>query len=165
LVLRNSFLLIKKNLRAKMEKSGISPELVFKNEEVLMEEFVRSYSGRELSLDKQFSELRQIYETIKNMSGAIDKTLEQHVEKLEAQTLQKLEELEKKLIRAEKKNHEEVRRKIHEIKEALFPMEGLQERVDNFIPWYAQFGTAFIKNLYHHSLSWEQQFTILEEIG
>lgn len=165
LVLRNSFLLIKKNLRAKMEKSGITPELVFKNEEVLMEEFVRSYSGRELSLDKQFSELQQIYETIKNLSGAIDKTLEQHVEKLEAQTLQKLAELEKKLIRAEKKNHEEVRRKIHEIKEALFPMEGLQERVDNFIPWYAQFGKAFIKNLYHHSLSWEQQFTILEEIG
>jgi len=110
-------------------------------------------------------ELHEIYETIKNASGAIDKTLEQHVEKLEAQALQKLAELEKKLMRAEKKNHDEVRRRIHEIKEALFPLGGLQERIDNFIPWYAQFGSAFIKNLYHHSLPWEQQFTILEEIA
>ena len=148
-----------------MEKSGISAESFFKTEEVLMEEFVRAHSDRELNLEKQFSELHQFYESIKNISGAVDKTLEQHVEKLEAQAIQKLEELEKKLLRAEKKNHEEVRRKIHEIKETLFPLENLQERIDNFIPWYAQFGEAFIENVLCHSLSWEQEFTILEENG
>jgi bacillithiol synthase len=164
LTLRNSFLLIKKNLRVKMEKSGISSESVFKPEEVLIEEYVRSHTDRELSLEKYYSEMRFFYENIKNISGAIDKTLEQHVEKLEAQALQKLEELEKKLLRAEKKNHEEVRRRIHEIRGALFPGENLQERVDNFVPWYAQFGKSFIENIYHHSPAWEQKFTILEEI-
>jgi len=165
LILRNSFLLVKKSLRAKMEKSGISPESVFKPEEVLMEDYVRSHTDRELSLESQFSDLHQIYESIKNISGAIDKTLEQHVEKLESQALQKLEELEKKLLRAEKKNHEEVRRRIHEIRGSLFPLENLQERIDNFIPWYAHYGKAFIENIHQHSPSWEQKFTILEEAG
>ncbi len=110
-----------------------------------MEEFVRSHSARQLSLDQQFRELHRFYATVKNISGAVDKTLEQHVEKLETQALQKLEELEKKILRAEKKNHEEARRKIHEIREVLFPMGNLQERVDNFIPWYAEYGKAFIE--------------------
>jgi bacillithiol synthase len=165
LILRNSFLLVKKNLRSKMEKSGISPESVFKPEEVLMEDYVRSHTDRELSLESQYRDLHHIYESIKNISGAIDKTLEQHVEKLESQALQKLEELEKKLLRAEKKNHEEVRRRIHEIRGSLFPLENLQERIDNFIPWYAHYGKAFIENIHQHSPSWEQKFTILEEAG
>jgi bacillithiol synthase len=163
LILRNSFLLIRKNWRAKMEKAGLSSASVFKPEEQLMEDFVRLHSGRQLNLDKQIVELRGFYESIKNISGSVDKTLEQHVEKLEVQALQKLEELEKKMLRAEKKNHEEVRRKIHEIREALFPGDNLQERIDNFIPWYAEYGQAFIELLYQHSGTLEQEFVVLEE--
>jgi bacillithiol synthase len=164
LVLRNSFLVIKKSWRVKMEKAGLSAESVFEAEESLMEEFVRTHSERELSLEKEFAELHSFYDGVKNVSGAVDKTLEQHVEKLEAQALQKLEELEKKILRAEKKNHEEVRRRIHEIREALFPMNNLQERIENIIPWYAMYGKAFIEQLLLHSLGLEQAFVILQEI-
>jgi bacillithiol synthase len=163
LVLRNSFLLIKKNLGLKIEKVGFSPEEVFQPEEVLMEAYVRRHSTRQLNLDIQMDDLRAFYERLKDISGAVDKTLEQHVDKLSVQSLQKLEELEKKILRAEKKNHEEVRRKIHEIREVLFPAENLQERIDNFIPWYAEYGKAFIDLLCQHSLGLEQEFVILEE--
>jgi bacillithiol synthase len=163
LILRNSFLLVKKNWRNKIEKSGLTEESVFKAEEVLMEDFVRRNSSRQLNLEKQMTELTHFYSDVKNISGAVDKTLEQHVEKLETQALQKLEELEKKIFRAEKKNHEDVRRKIHEIREALFPMENLQERIDNFIPWYAEYGDDFLEVLFKYSLTLEQKFTILEE--
>jgi bacillithiol synthase len=163
-ILRNSFLLIKKNWLAKIEKTGLSPDSVFEPEEKLMEEFVRRHSSRQLNLDKQIFELRGFYDSLKNISGKTDPTLEQHVEKLEAQALQKLEELEKKIIRAEKKNHEEVRRKIHEIRESLFPMSSLQERIENFIPWYAEYGKAFIDLIHRHSLTLEQHFTMLEEM-
>jgi bacillithiol biosynthesis cysteine-adding enzyme BshC len=163
LVLRNSFLLIKKNWLNKIEKAGLAEGSLFKPEEELMENFVRRNSSRQLNLEKQMTELRHFYSSVKDISGAVDKTLEQHVEKLETQALQKLEELEKKMLRAEKKNHEEIRRKIHEIREALFPLENLQERIDNFIPWYAEHGADFIEILYKNSLTLEQEFTILEE--
>jgi bacillithiol synthase len=163
LVLRNSFLLINKNWRAKMGKVGLSVRDVFKSEESLVESYVRGHSAKKLSLDQQLNEMRGFYERLKNISGAVDKTLEQHVDKLSVQSLQKVEELEKKILRAEKKNHEEVRRKIHEIREALFPLENLQERVENFIPWYAEFGRAFFDNLAMHSSALDQEFVILEE--
>jgi bacillithiol biosynthesis cysteine-adding enzyme BshC len=163
LILRNSFLLVKKNWRNKIEKAGLTQESIFKPEEELMEDFVRRNSSHQLNLEKQMAELSDFYTSVKNISGAVDKTLEQHVEKLEAQALQKLEELEKKILRAEKKNHDEVRRKIHEIREALFPLENLQERIDNIIPWYAEYGNAFIELLYKNSLTLEQEFIILEE--
>jgi bacillithiol synthase len=163
LIVRNSFLLIRKNWRSKIEKIGLSPLSLFEPEEQLMEDFVRRNSSRQLNLDEQIFELRGFYDSLKKISGAADKTLEQHVEKLETQALQKLEELEKKILRAEKKNHEEVRRKIHEIREALFPLENLQERIENIIPWYAEYGKAFIDLIHHHSLVLEQEFMILEE--
>jgi bacillithiol biosynthesis cysteine-adding enzyme BshC len=163
LILRNSFLLIRKNWRNKIEKAGLTEESLFKSEEVLMEAFVRRNSSRQLNLETEMAELSRFYSSVKSISGSVDKTLEQHVEKLETQSLQKLEELEKKMLRAEKKNHEEVRRKIHEIREALFPADHLQERIDNFIPWYAEYGPAFIEVIYENSLSLQQEFTILEE--
>ena len=163
LILRNSFLIIRKKLGEKLEKTGISCAEIFNTEETLMENFVRQHSTRELSLDKQMQEARDFYEQLKEISGAVDKTLEQHVEKLSVQTIQKLEELEKKILRAEKKNHEEIRRRIHEVREALFPLENLQERIDNFIPWYAEFGQGFLDALRRHSLDLEQEFIILEE--
>ena len=163
LILRNSFLLIRKNWRNKIEKAGLTDESLFKPEEELMESFVRRNSSHQLNLEKQMAELSHFYSSVKSISGTVDKTLEQHVEKLETQALQKLEELEKKMLRAEKKNHEEVRRKIHEIREALFPMENLQERMDNFIPWYAEYGKAFLEVIYQNSLALQQEFTILEE--
>jgi len=163
LVLRNSFLLVKKNWRFKIEKAGLSVEDFFRPEESLMETFVRHHSSKQLNLDKELNEMRAFYARLKEISGAVDKTLEQHVDKLSAQSLQKLEELEKKIVRGEKKNHEEVRRKIHEIRGALFPLENLQERIDNFIPWYAEYGKAFFDFLYQHSLGLEQEFIILEE--
>ncbi len=163
LILRNSFLIIKKNWRAKIEKTGLVPTDLFKPEEQLMEEFVRQFSTRQINLSQDKEEMKEYYGHLKNISGAVDKTLEQHVEKLEAQAYQKLEELEKKILRAEKKNHEDVRRKIREIRGALFPLNNLQERIDNFIPWYAEFGKSFIDLIYSHSLVLEQEFVILEE--
>jgi bacillithiol biosynthesis cysteine-adding enzyme BshC len=163
LVLRNSFLLIKKNQRLKIEKNGISSETVFKPAEELMEEYVRKHSDRQLSLEKQIVELKKVYISVKNISGEVDPTLEQHVEKLEAQALQKLEELEKKIIRAEKKNHEEIRRRIYEIRENMFPMGNLQERIENFIPWYALYGKTYFDQVLLHSPALDQEFTIMEE--
>jgi uncharacterized protein YllA (UPF0747 family) len=100
---------------------------------------------------------------LKNKAAAIDQSLLQHVEALQARTIKPLQELEKKLLRAEKRKYESEQRQIQAIRAALFPHNGLQERIDNFMPWYAQWGPAFIQQVYDHSLTLEPAFTILEE--
>jgi len=147
-----------------MEKIGLTSETIFRPAEELMEEYIRTHSDHQLSLEKPLDELRSVYRRVKSISGEVDKTLEQHVERLEAQAVQKLEELEKKIVRAEKKNHEDVRRRIYDLREVLFPQDNLQERIDNFIPWYAHYGKKYFDVLLKYSPAFDQEFTLLEEI-
>jgi uncharacterized protein YllA (UPF0747 family) len=68
------------------------------------------------------------------------------------------------MLRAEKRKFEDQQRQIQKIKEALFPNDGLQERVENFSWFYAKWGKGFIEELYKNSLMLEQEFTILTEL-
>ena len=57
-----------------------------------------------------------------------------------------IEKIEKKLLRAEKRNHTDKLRQIEQVKDALFPNEGLQERTDIFLNFY-QRDPEFISKL------------------
>ena len=163
LILRNSFLIIRNLWKAKMEKAGLSRKTVFLKEEVLLEQMVKNRSHNQLNLEKEIHQLEVYYDSLKQISSPIDETLTQHVESLRSKALKGVCELEKKILRAEKRNFADVRNKIHEVHEALFPLNGLQERVENFIPWYAVYGKAFIDLIYNNSLTLEQEFVVLEE--
>jgi len=161
LVLRNSFLLVEPKWQEKIEKLGFAPADFFQSEQQLLTRVVNRHKNGELKLKNELEAAAQLYHALKNKTAAIDKSLLQHVEALQARTLKPLQELEKKLLRAEKKKYETEQRYIHLIREALFPNNSLQERVENFMPYYAQNGDAFIDALYQHSNSLEQRFTIL----
>jgi uncharacterized protein YllA (UPF0747 family) len=114
-------------------------------------------------LNGSLSELENLYESFKKQATAIDTTLEKHVEALKAKTVYRLLELEKKMLRAEKRKYAEQRRQIRTIRQQLFPDGGLQERIDNIIYYYAKWGKDFLQQLYNNSLALEQEFVILQE--
>lgn len=163
LVLRNSFLIVEKKWKEKIEKLGFTTKDFFQPEQRLLTSLVGRYKNGELKLKHEMETTTQLFQLLKNKAGAVDKSLMQHVEALQARTLKPLQELEKKMLRAEKRKYEAEQRHIQQVKTALFPHDGLQERVDNFLPYYAQSGPAFIKAIYDHSLTLEQEFVILEE--
>jgi len=104
-----------------------------------------------------------LYESLKKQAVAVDTSLARHVEALKAQSIYRLQELEKKMLRAEKRKFTDQQRQIHTIKVKLFPKNGLQERMENFMYYYAKWGRDFIQQVYQHSLSLEQEFVILSE--
>lgn len=161
LVVRNSFLLIEKKWQEKIAKLGFEPKDLFKEENVLMEELVKRDSAAQLSLSKEMSELHELYNRIKNIAGKIDNSLIQHTENLQTKATQKLQRLEKKLLKAEKRKFDSAQLQLHAVKEALFPKGNLQERTDNFIPYYAKYGKAFIQMIADHSQTLEQEFVII----
>jgi uncharacterized protein YllA (UPF0747 family) len=89
--------------------------------------------------------------------------LGQHVDALRSQSINRLRELEKKMFRAEKRKFTDQQRQIHTIKENLFPKNGLQERIDNFMYYYAKWGKGFIQQLYQHSPGLEEEFVVISE--
>jgi bacillithiol biosynthesis cysteine-adding enzyme BshC len=163
LVLRNSFLLVSKSWAEKMENTGFSVADMFKPSEELVNELVRRETGNSLSLDQQIAAANQYYESLKRLARPVDPTLEQHVEALQARALEPIRSLEKKLLRAEKRKFGDRKRQIQAIRAALFPQEGLQERIENFMPWYAARGPQFIRDLYAHSPALGEEFVVLTE--
>ena len=163
LVLRNSFLIVEKKWQSMIAKLGFTIEDFFLPEQELINRLVARETDKKLKLNGTFSETEQLYNLIKKQASSIDATLEKHVEALKIQTLYRLQQLEKKMLKAEKRKFTDQQRQIHTIKEQLFPGNGLQERKENLAYYYAKWGKEFIKQLYTHSLSMEQEFTILQE--
>ncbi|WP_462222583.1 bacillithiol biosynthesis cysteine-adding enzyme BshC [Ferruginibacter sp.] len=164
LVLRNSFLIIEKNHQALLDKLNFTVADLFKTEEQLMNQLVKRESGLQLSLKNEMQTLEGFYTTLQHTATAIDSSLQKHTAALQTQALKKITALEKKMLKAEKKKFEAQQRQLQKLKIVLFPHNNLQERIENFIPFYAKWGDDFIKALYENSLALEQQFIILEEL-
>lgn len=163
LILRNSFLIVEKKWQERISKLGFSIEDFFLSQEELLNRVVMNESKNEVKLNGSLSALEQMYESFKKQASAVDSSLEKHVESLKLQTVHRLQELEKKMLRAEKRKFADQQRQINTIKEHLFPGDGLQERHDNVSYYYAKWGRTFIATLYEHSLNLEQEFVILRE--
>lgn len=164
LILRNSFLLLEKSHSEKAQRLGFTITDLFKPEQELMNVLVKRDSEVQLNLDKEKQAIHDFYRQLRNTAGAVDTTLQAHTEALEKQALKKIEVLEKKMLRAEKKKFEAQQRQLHKLRTQLFPHDSLQERIENFMPFYAKWGKDFIKAVYENSLGLEQEFVVLDMV-
>ena len=163
LLLRNSFLIVEKKWQDKISKPGFTIDDFFLPEQELVNRLVERETDKKLQLNGTFTETEKLYDEIKKQAVSIDVTLEKHVDSLRSKTIHRLHELEKKMLRAEKRKFIDQQRQIHTIKEHLFPANGLQERNDNIMYYYAKWGKDIIHSLYQNSLSLEEEFVILTE--
>jgi bacillithiol biosynthesis cysteine-adding enzyme BshC len=161
LVLRNSFLMIEAKWMRKIEKLDFSLQDIFQTEDVLLNTLVNKTTTQKLSLNGSFSKAEEVYDEIRKQAALVDATLETHVTAIKARSLKLLKELEKKMLRAEKKKYAAEERQIKAFRNQLFPKDGLQERYDNITYWYAVYGNELIRELYDYTLGLDQQFTIM----
>jgi bacillithiol synthase len=165
LVLRNSFLVIEKKWQKKIEQLDLQLSDLFRKQEDLLTLLVKQKAEKPVSLNGNLEKAIALYEQIQQQATSVDQTLAKHVAAIKARSLTALEELEKKMLRAEKRKHTDLQNQLTKLKSAIFPNNGLQERVENFSLFYAKWGSAFIQELYNNSLALEQQFTVLREEG
>jgi len=163
LILRNSFLLIDTLWAQRTSNAGLKIIDLFLPEDALMNELVKRESQQQLSMEKEIVEAERYYGSLKERARPVDPTLVQHVEALQAKALHPLKELEKKLLKAEKRKFADQQRQIGALRSALFPKNGLQERIENFMSWWASRGPEFIRDIYHYSPTLEQVFVVLTE--
>ena len=163
LALRNSFLLVDEKAGSLVQKLSLIPADIFMAGEDLIKNIVRRNTKHQLSLEKEKEQVKALYSRIKNTANTVDSTLVKHVDALQARLLKTLDNLEKKLLKAEKRRFEAQQNQVKKMRALLFPGNILQERVDNFMPYYARWGKEFIKVVYDHSLNFEQAFCIINE--
>lgn len=163
LMLRNVSGIMDKNACKKMEKLGLSKEDLFIDEEQLIKDYVKEHTNQSLELTKEKEQLTAFYDTILEKAISVDATLKGAVEGQKQGQLNALNGLEAKILRAEKKNFDIAVNQIRSVKGKLFPNGKLMERVDNFIPFYAKYGTELFDIVKDAFDPFGKQFTLFFE--
>lgn len=161
LMLRNSFLLMKKAQAEKWKQLGFNDADLFLPEMELVNRLVKRETENQLSLSKEIEEAAAYYDRLKKITEQVDQTLSEHVIALEKKALKKIETLEKKLLRAERLKYAVQQKQIAAIKQELFPHNSLQERQDNFSLHYAIYGKDWLQMLYAASTGLNKGFGIV----
>jgi bacillithiol biosynthesis cysteine-adding enzyme BshC len=161
LLLRNSALLATKKQAAKADKLGLSWSDLFRKQKDLvntktaeLSEFPIDFTAQKELLKTQFDRLFEIAkQTDKSFTGA--------VKAQEAKQIKGLENLEKRLLKAQKRKYSEELERITDLQNDLFPNQSLQERQANFSEFYIENGGKLITTLIEQLKPLEDNFNII----
>ena len=106
-------------------------------------------------LDSQFIYLEKII-------SKTDPSFEGAVKAQKAKQFKGIENLEKRLLKAQKRKHKNQVEEIELVYDLLFPKNKLQERTENFFDYYSQFGYNFIPDLIHEFNPLNKDFIVFE---
>ena len=161
LIRRNSVLWIDKGSCKRLNKLSLSANDIFIDTETLIKQFVSDETDHELNLSDEKAQLKKVFETIAIKAESIDPTLTKKTLAEAAKQLKALENLEDRLMRAEKQKYETAINQIRSLKDKLFPKNGLQERKDNFLNLYLRYGDELFETLKAHLNPLEEGFIVI----
>lgn len=133
---RNFALVVNKATAKRMEKLDLSVSDLFLDEVSLKKNFIEKHSENSLSLSEQSHSFIQIFDEILAKAVKIDKTLEGAVKGEQQKLLNAVENLEKRIKKAEERNHETEVNQLLGVKQKLFPNGTPQERSENFLNFF-----------------------------
>lgn len=135
-VMRSSAVILNSSVQKKLEKLGLNVEDFFGDVEQLINRYVQQNMNAESTLADEKKKLEELYNSILLKAEASDVTLKQSAAGEKQKAISALENLEVKMLKAEKRKQETLVTQIRSVLASLFPDGELQERRENFIPFY-----------------------------
>ena len=136
---------------------------LFKSSDAIIEERIRENTSFDFSLSEFEDGLNQIFDGLEELSKQTDKSMQSAVAAQRQKQLNGLNNLKKKLLRAERRKSKILVDRIEGLEMTLFPKGQLQERYANWVDFYLEYGTDFISTLLDSSDFLDFKFSILEE--
>ncbi len=161
LLLRNSALLIDQKQQKKLERLGITDRELFLDREELIRRKVLAISEIEIDLSKEAGQLRKMFGNLRKLAKRTDKSFLGAVQAQEKKQMNGLHKLEKRLLKAQKRQYQERVDRIAALHESLFPKQGLQERQANFSEFYEEYGADLVQALLDTLDPLDLQFDLL----
>ena len=161
LLLRNSVLLATKKQAEKADKLELSWNDLFSKQRVLLDSKTKDFSQFTIDFTEQKEHLKKQFENLYTIAKQTDKSFIGAVKAQEIKQLKGLDNLEKRLLKAEKRIHSEKLERIIALQNELFPSQSLQERKANFSEFYLEFGTTVIEELLTELNPLSQEFKII----
>jgi bacillithiol biosynthesis cysteine-adding enzyme BshC len=163
LLLRNSVLVATEKQIKKAHKLNLSWNDLFLNQEKLVKQKTKELSEFKIDFTEQKNYLSQQFLKLAEIAIRTDKSFIGAVKAQEAKQIKGLDNLEKRLLKAEKKQHSEKITQIVQLQNELFPKKILQERTINIssIIELENFDT-FLNELLDKVKPLEQNFTVIK---
>jgi bacillithiol biosynthesis cysteine-adding enzyme BshC len=161
LILRNSALLLSNEDERILREYALTVSDLFLPEDELVKRWVMKHTAHDLSVQQERATFTGIFRQLENRVSAIDPTLGPSSAAIAARLHHALDNLERKLVSAEKRNQTGKLKKLIELRHKLFPGNSLQERKDNIGSYYAKYGSGIIEALLQHLDPLDFKFTVL----
>lgn len=162
LVRRNSLLMIDQQTEEQLDKLELKAADMLPDFDSIVKTYLRKHSQNELNFDAELDMIRKSYELLATKAEPIDPTLSKSILAEQSKQVKQFEQLGSRLLRTEKQLQETNLKRIQKLKEKLFPAGGLQERHENFLSFYAAYGSQLIDNLIEICDPFEEKFIILQ---
>ena len=163
LILRQSVLWIDNKSAELQQRIGLSDEELFQPTEKLVCSFVQQHTHKDLKLEELKLQMGSVFDQVKAKATDINVTLRASAEAALTKMRYQLDIVEKKMMRAEKRNMADQVSQIYKLRNKLFPNESLQERYDTFMPYYLDQGNSFFDTLMEATLPYGNQFLLIRE--
>ena len=162
LLLRNSVQVVSTKQRSRLKKLNMSLEELFLKQTELLDKKVKENSDLELNFSDKITFLQNQLDALRNVAGQTDPSFIGAVNAQEKKQINGLRNLEKRLLKAEKRRLQELVSRITKLQNELLPNGGLEERQRNFSEYYLEYGPDFLQRIKNGLKPLEGVFTILE---
>ncbi|GAA4139228.1 bacillithiol biosynthesis cysteine-adding enzyme BshC [Flavobacterium chungbukense] len=161
LLVRNSVLLATEKQAKKADNLSLSWKDLFSKSENLINEITHKLSPFPIDLTVQKEALEQQFNYLFELAEKTDKSFSGAVKAQEVKQKKGLENLEKRLLKAQKRKLQDQLQRVTDLQCELFPNYGLQERQTNFSEFYLENGEQLIPLLIQKLKPLEHNFDII----
>ena len=161
LIVRDSFLVLNAKQVSSFVDFGFELEDIFKDEHVLIKEFLRINSKGDMDFEKEEIILKELKEALLKKVEGIDNSLSGMIHAEMTKMNKLFEKLESRIIKAQKSKQEVSVNKIAKFREAVLPNDSLIERQESFIPNYVKYGREYLECLLQYSNVFDSQLKVL----
>ncbi|MAL60397.1 MAG: bacillithiol biosynthesis cysteine-adding enzyme BshC [Flavobacteriaceae bacterium] len=162
LLLRNSALLVPEKLSEKLDKLEVPISEVFQKQHELKTWYTKKLSEIEIDFSSQREHLQQQFKDLYELAKKTDASFVGAVAAQEKKQLNGLYNLEKRLLKAQKRKLADHLERLTAMQDELFPKGSLQERNENFSEMYLELGDALLSILKKELEPLVNEFTVLK---
>jgi len=162
LLLRNSAVVITEKQSKQLDKLFITKEELFLKQQDLVNKKITEHSDVIIDFSEQRNQIDVHFETLEKIAAQTDKSFIGAVKAQKQKQLNGLDNLEKRLLKAERRKYNDLTERIKQVQDSIFPKQSLQERNTNFSELYLEYGADLIPKLKEALKPLALEFTIVE---
>ena len=138
-LLRDSAAILTNKVAIGIEDLELEFTDLFRSENDLFKSLVKLKTKHSLNLSNELESISSLFDSLKSRAIKIQPTLQRTVEGEKVKILNRLQSIEKKFLREEKRNHKNLENKLQKVLNKLYPNGVLQERKANFLPYFLEY--------------------------